>query len=96
MPGSPALYSLIMSVIKAKSPKTIIREIIEIKNIKDKKILSLTTAFSFRIIVKIAEKWKIIISIIDIPAYISVLLISVFINPRLIVLISILTYKIKL
>ena len=96
MPGSPALYSLIMSVIKAKSPKTIIREINEIKNIKDKKILSLTTALSFKIIVKIAEKWKIIISIIDIPAYISVLLVSVFIDTRLIVLISILIYKIKL
>jgi hypothetical protein len=85
-----------MSVIKAKSPKIIIREIIEIKNIKDKKILSLSTAFSLRIIVKIAERWKIIISITDIPAYISVLLTSVFINPRLIVFISILIYKIKL
>ena len=55
----------------------------EIKNIKAKKILSLPTVFSLSIIVKIAARWKKTISIKDIPAYISVLPISVFIDSRL-------------
>ena len=95
MPDRFALYSLIMSVIKAKSPKTIIRDIIETKNKKDKKILSPTTVFSLSIIVRIEEKWKIIIRITDIPAKFSALLTKISSISRLIVFISILINKNK-